>query len=149
MIPAGRDEILPRFAGISAVLWILHKLYLAIICEKFDPGKAAFFVLPGSFTGAKLFHGIVSARLSRTKKLYTSVWKNLLKYISINRIYFYCIYTARMTSICEKKSRQMSLQNLIILWTFRNQWEFMDSYKQVPPCQDGNWFPHVIVGWNP
>ena len=81
MIPAGRDEILSRFAGISAVLWILHKLYLAIICEKFDHGKAAFFVLPGSFTGAKLFHGIVSARLSRTKKLYTSVWKNLLKYI--------------------------------------------------------------------
>ena len=39
MIPVGRDEILSRFVGIPAVLEILRKLYLAITCKKFHPGK--------------------------------------------------------------------------------------------------------------
>ena len=36
----GREEILSCFAGIPPVLKIFHKLYLAIICKKFHPGKA-------------------------------------------------------------------------------------------------------------
>ena len=39
MTPVGRDEILSGFAGILAVLEILHKLYLAITYKKVRPGK--------------------------------------------------------------------------------------------------------------
>ena len=38
MIPVSRDEILPRFAGIPAVLQNLHKLHRAITCKTFHPG---------------------------------------------------------------------------------------------------------------
>ena len=40
MIPVGRDEILPGFTGISAVIYTLHKLYPTITYEKFHSGKA-------------------------------------------------------------------------------------------------------------
>ena len=43
-----------------------------------------------------------------------SVWKTP-QYISIDRSYFYCIFTTHMTSISDKKSDQMSLENFIIL----------------------------------
>ena len=42
MNPVDRDEILSGFAGILAVLQILHKLYLVITCKKFHPSKAGY-----------------------------------------------------------------------------------------------------------
>ena len=50
--------------------------------------------------GTKFSHVIASACLSRMKKL---IEKHLLKYISINRRYFYSVFTTHNTSICEKK----------------------------------------------
>ena len=37
-----------------------------------------------------------------------------------------------MMSFCEKKSRQMSLKNFIILQTFLNRWEYVSFCKQIP-----------------
>ena len=79
MIPVGRDEILSRFAGIPAVLEILHKLYLVIKRKKFHPGKAgSLFITAGiPLCRDEIYHVIASARLSGMKKLInTSVWKN-------------------------------------------------------------------------
>ena len=51
IILVSQDEILSSFAGVSAVLYILHKLYLAILycrdpnisqiflCNRFSPSK--------------------------------------------------------------------------------------------------------------
>ena len=47
MILVGRDEILCRFAGS---IIILHKLYLAITCKKFHPGKAVFLFCTARIT---------------------------------------------------------------------------------------------------
>ena len=120
MVPVGQDEVLSRFSGIPAVLYYksypLHKLYPVITCEKFDSGKAGSLFCT---TGMKFSHEIASARLSEMKKwINTLVWKNPWKYASIDRRYFYCIFTTHMTSVCEKKNQQMSLQNFIILWIY-------------------------------
>ena len=48
MIPFSRDEILSRFGGIPAMLKTLHKLYPAITCKTFYPGKmGSLFCTPG------------------------------------------------------------------------------------------------------
>ena len=61
MISVGRGEILSRFAGIPAVLQILHYLYLAITCKKFHPGKVGSLFCTA---GTTFSHVIASARLS-------------------------------------------------------------------------------------
>ena len=48
MIPVGRDEILSRFAETPAALETLHKLYLAITCKSFYPGKAGSLICIGT-----------------------------------------------------------------------------------------------------
>ena len=66
MIPVDWDEILSRFVSIPAVLYILHKLYLALIRKKLHPGKARSLFCAA---GTKYFHVIASARLSGMKNL--------------------------------------------------------------------------------
>ena len=71
MIPVGQNEILSCFAGIPAVLKILHKLFLAIICKKFHPGKAGSFFCTAEILLCrdKIFLVIASACLSGWKTL--------------------------------------------------------------------------------
>ena len=71
MIPVGWDEILSRSS-------ILYKLYLAITCKNFNPGKVESFFCTAGIS------------LYRDK-------------IFPDRCYFYCIFTKHTTSICEKK----------------------------------------------
>ena len=72
-----------HFAGISAVLLIIHKLYLAITCKKFHLVKARFLFCTA---GIPLCHVIASTRLSRMKKLINiSLWKNPYEHILIDR----------------------------------------------------------------
>ena len=122
--------------SVNYILWFHVKSFIP---ARWDPS----FILPESrFAGTKFSHVITSARLSGMKKLIsTSVWKNSWKHILIDRSYFYCIFTTHMMSICKKKSKQMSLQNSIILWTILNQsinqsinlLVFVDKY-QVETC---------------
>ena len=71
MILVSRDEILPRFDGISVVLKILHKLYLAITCKKFYPDKtrSPLYCQDPAFPGRTIPMKWVSARLSGMKQL--------------------------------------------------------------------------------
>ena len=129
IIPVGRKEILSRFAEIPAVLKIFQKIYFAVTCKKFRPGKAGPLV---SIAGTKFSHVIASVRLSGMKNLFNkSVWKNPYKYISLHRSYFYCIFTTYITFNLWEKCKQMSLKNFIILWTFLNQWKSMVFIKQI------------------
>ena len=76
---------------INFILWLHGKSFIP---ARRDPA----FVPPGSrFAGTKFSHVIVSARLSATKNLIS------IEYISIDRRYFYRVFTKYMTSICEKK----------------------------------------------
>ena len=86
--------------------------------------------------GTKFCHVIASARLSGMKKLInTSVWNNLLRYISIDCSYFYCFFTTHMTSVCDKKVNQCLYRISSFREHFLNQWESMGFHKQIP---DGN-----------
>ena len=90
---------------INFILWLHGKSFIP---ARRDPA----FVLPGSrFARTKFSHVIASARLSGMKKhisLKTSTWK--YPYISIERRYFYCIFTTHMTWICGKKK----LTNILV-----------------------------------
>ena len=89
--------------------YILRLHVKRFILARRDPS----FVQPGyRFAGRKFSHIIASARLGGIKKL---IKKYPQKHISIDRRYFDCVFTAHMTSFCEKKSQQISLQNFIIL----------------------------------
>ena len=71
---------------------------LRLPVDSFIPARRdPLFVLPGSrFAETKFSHVIASARLSGMKKLINT-------HIStIDRRYFYCVFTTHMTSICEK-----------------------------------------------
>ena len=131
--------------------YILRLHVKSFIPARLDPS----FVLPGSrFSGTKFSHEIASARLSRMKKLINiSIWRNPLKYISIDRSCFYCIFTTFMTSICKIKVNRC----LYRISSFCEHFKSMRIYgflrtntwwKPVPSCRDEKWFPHVIVGWN-
>ena len=65
--------------------------------------------------------------------------------------YFYYIFTTCMTSICDKKSKQMSLKNVIILWRFLCQWESMGFFKQIPhgnlSCLAGMKLEFFLESW--
>ena len=120
------------------MLQSLDKFYLPIRCKEFQPGKREPpFVLPGScFTRMKLAHVMASACLSGMKKLIKiSVWKNPKRYIPLDRSYFYCIFTTRMTSICEKKG------NKCLYMTF---FKTNIRWKPVLRCRDENWFFNAI-----
>ena len=90
--------------SISMINYIFRLHVKSFIPTTRDPS----FVLPEShFAGTKFSHVIASAHLSGMKNLISqSVLKNLQKYISIDRSYFYCIFTTRVTSICEKKVKK-------------------------------------------
>ena len=93
-------------------LFIIYILRLHVI--RFVPARRdPTFVRPGSrFAWTKFSHVITSVHPGGIKKL---IKKYLQKYISIDRRYFYCAFTTHVTSICDKKSLQLSLQNFIIL----------------------------------
>ena len=65
MILVGGDESLCRFAGIPAVLKILHKLHIAITSKKFHSGKAgSLFSTAGiPLCSDEIFHVIASAHV--------------------------------------------------------------------------------------
>ena len=90
----------------------LHKLYLMITCEKFHPGKMETFFstagIPLCLDKTFSCNHFSSPRRDENVS-YTSVWKNPKKYISIDRRFFFCIFTTYMTSIYEKKNWQLSL----------------------------------------
>ena len=84
-----------------------YKLFLNYILrfhvKHFIPARRGpSFVQPGfRFAGTTKFsHVIASVHLGRIKKL---IKKYSWKSISIDRRYFYCVFTTHMTSICEKK----------------------------------------------
>ena len=97
MIPVGRDQTLSRFAGIQAALQILHKLYPAITCEKFHPGKVGpLFCPPRSRRAATNFSHVIiaSARVSISLKESIEVHFNRSK---IFLLYFYNPYDVNLS----------------------------------------------------
>ena len=106
-----RDSVWLGWHYILFISFILQLLVKKFHQTKQDP----FFILLGSrFVETKFSHVNASASLSGIKKLInTSVWKNPYKYISINRSYFYCIFTTHITSICEKKVNKRYTKNHI------------------------------------
>ena len=104
MIPVSQDEILSRFAGIPATLKTLHKLDLAITCKTFHPDKTGspFCTAGIPLCRDKIFPCNCFSPPRRDKKV---------NY----RRYFYCVFATHITSICEKKSLQISLENFIII----------------------------------
>ena len=94
--------------------------------------RRQFSRLPGSyFARTKFSHVIASASLIRIKKLIsTSVWKNPLKYISIDQFhFFFFFFTMHMTSICEKKSSQTSIEFHHFWKKNRHSWRVKNSSK--------------------
>ena len=95
MIPVSRDEILSRFAGIPAVLWILHKLHPAITCKTFHP----------CWTGSLLCTAGIP--LCRDEIFPCNHLSPPRRDKKVNyRRYFYCVFTTHMTSIYEKNSQE-------------------------------------------
>ena len=71
-------------------------------------------------------------RNEKAKLINTSVWNNLLRYISIDCSYFYCFFTTHMMSICDKKVNQCLYRISSFREHFLNQWESMGFHKQIP-----------------
>ena len=106
MNPVAWNEIMSCLLGSLQCYKFFINYILRLHANFFiQPRRDPSFVLLGShFAETKFPHVIASVCLSRVEKLINiSVWKNPYKYLSINRSYFYCIFTMYMASIYEKK----------------------------------------------